>query len=197
MDTVSINIARVAWRYYQPSSPSPPPGSRPAHPEETRLTLKVPFTNEGGLRQIRSAVAKSGLAIRLVPTSGTSIARLIKTKQCRRPATQERCSTGCVLHDQGMHCQRTDVVYHATCKDCGDTYIGTTARRLKDRVDEHESSYRLNIAASALSTHARNTLGTKGSGTRGERETFLRQRFTIKILDQTHWVAAYKRTSRE
>ena len=115
LDKVSIIIARVVHKHLHPRL------VHTARNRDPRFMLKVPFTNDCALRLMRSAVARSGLSIRVVPTSGTKISSIIKREHCQRSPTRERCySPQCVFHDRDMDCQKTHVVYEGTCIHCGD-----------------------------------------------------------------------------
>ena len=46
-----------------------------------------------------------------------------------------------------------NVVYKATCRRCGEDYIGATGRPISERVKEHECSQRLGNTKSALGRH--------------------------------------------
>ena len=133
---------------------------------------------------MRSAIKKSSLPIRIVATSGNTIASLIKREQCRRPPTQDRCSPNCALHSQNMDCQLTHVVYEATCTECGKAYIGATARRITDRVAQHEANFRLGTNDSSLSIHTREAHGSGGLGQPRIRDynSFLNN-FNFRILE--------------
>eukprot|EP00116_Pleurobrachia_bachei_P001879 sb/3462141/ len=168
-----------------------------ATPSDHLHPMKVPYTNEGALRMMRKAVARSGLPIRLVPLSGTKISALIKREHCRQSPTRERCGDDCVIHDYGIDCQRTHTVYQATCNTCDEVYIGTSARRIMERIGEHEASFRLRNTISSIANHARDEHGIEGSGqnyrglsaTRREQlkktnMTSFLEHFDFEIIDQ-------------
>ena len=184
VEVVSIIIAREA-RSHTSRASSQHLDSQPTNkPTEPQFILKVPYTNEGALRIMRSAIKKSSLPIRIVATSGNTIAPLIKREQCRRPPTQDRCSPNCALHSQNMDCRRTHVVYEATFTECGKAYIGATARRIIDRVAQYEASFRLGSNDSTLSIHAREAHSSGGLGQPRIRDynSFLNN-FNFRILE--------------
>ena len=53
-------------------------------------------------------------------------------------------------------CRRTNVVYQATCKLCGSSYIGMTTRALHTRALEHIASARKHSLKSAFGEHYKN-----------------------------------------
>ena len=154
-----------------------PQGAQPRDPDtEPKFILKVPYTNEASLRQITNHAKRSGLGIRVVATSGRTIGSLIKGQLCAPPPSLCQCA----LHLQGLNCQATHIVYKLTCRTCEQSYIGKTSRRLMDRIEEHESSFRL-LQPNTLGVHCREHGFPRG--TRGSRDfpRFL-QHFSVHIL---------------
>ena len=114
--------------------------------------LRVPYVSEETTRKLRKAITMSGLRIRLVTTAGEPVTNLVKATLKRSSIdTDKSCS--CPLHAQDIDCQKRHVVYKATCTECGEQYIGATARPIAQRLKEHESSVRLQNERSSLSDH--------------------------------------------
>ena len=71
-------------------------------------------------------------------------------------------------------------VYQANCNECGDQYIGASRRPILNRIQEHESSFRINNDRTTLGQHAakhRHNDGTIYVPTTGTRnfESFFKQ----------------------
>ena len=113
--------------------------------------MKVPYVNEALTRKIKKAASRSGIPIRVVTTSGRTVKDEVKAALSRRLAPPPPCS--CELHQADIPCQQRNVVYKATCRRCGEDYIGGTGRPLSARVVEHERSQRLGNTKSALGRH--------------------------------------------
>ena len=144
---------------------APTPSKKKKEEKDADFILKIPFTNEAVLRRIRNIVRKSSLPIRVTTTSGTKVGSLIKRDLISNAAM--KCE--CPIHENGSQCDKTHVVYRATCKDCNVDYIGATSRPLKERLGEHESAVRLGASLSALGEHCLSShpeVVTKHLGTR-------------------------------
>ena len=108
--------------------------------------LKIPYINEGFTRKVSSTVKKAGINARIVTQAGRSVKSLISEK------TKKTCN--CELCKSGNDCSTSHFVYQADCNTCGDQYIGASRRPLKNRLQEHESSFRLNNSRTTLGQHA-------------------------------------------
>ena len=149
---VSVTIAEELGKGNS-NTPAPTAPSVPHPPTDTEcFILKTPYTNEGALRKIRKAIRTSGLPIKLVTTSGTTVGSMVK-RSFIASKTTNNCT--CKLHQHNVPCDISHVVYSATCKSCDKQYIGATARPLKHRIQEHESAVRLGqVEKSALGEHS-------------------------------------------
>ena len=142
-------------------------GSSP--PADQQYVLKIPYTNEMALRQVKRAVKSSELPIRVVPSSGKTVANICKNTYRRRNTPD--CD--CTLHQHGINCRIRHAVYRATCKLCHDecTYVGATNRPLMGRINEHEAATRLgHTDASSVAEHANFKHFEHLRGDRGRRE---------------------------
>ena len=124
----------------------------PTPSESPNYVLKIPYINEGFTRKVSSTVKKAGINARIVTQAGRSVKSLIREK------TKNTCE--CELCKSGNDCSTSHFVYQADCNQCGDQYIGASRRPLKNRLQEHESSFRLN--------NSRTTLGQQASEHRME-----------------------------
>ena len=127
-----------------------------------------------------NSVSASGLPIRTVAISGNTISSMVKSNLIKSTTSRD-CD--CELHNNNVPCNATHVVYGATCRLCGKEYIGGTARPLRKRLEEHESSVRLGNIASALGEHSVEEHRDTGRGRKGRRDfgTFFKH-YDIRVL---------------
>ena len=143
------------------------PPAQPTTTTNPQFVMKVPYTNEGALRIYRKAIQKSGLPIRVVPSSGRTIGSMAKSSYTRTRSPD--CN--CPFHQHGIPCNTQHAVYRATCNLCHEVYIGVTNRPLKARLNEHEAATRLgNLDCSTLAEHANTAHFHHLTGTRGSRD---------------------------
>ncbi len=108
--------------------------------------LKIPYINEGFTRKVSATVKKTGINARIVTQAGRSVRSHInidKVNTCK-----------CKLCNTGIDCATRHFVYQASCNKCGDQYIGASRRPILNRIQEHESSVRINNARTTLGQHA-------------------------------------------
>ena len=82
------------------------------------LTLKIPFVSDQINNQIQRTLAKHDVPARVVNPRGKTINDLVKC-----PARNSSVKT-CKIWAAPSLCQRSNVVYIATCSLCGKDYIG-------------------------------------------------------------------------
>ena len=148
--------------------------------------LRVPYCNEATTRMLRNKLKKSHLPIKLVTTSGSSIADVVKRQLKQRVAASEPCD--CILHEHGIPCNNSHVVYQATCQHCQKRYIGQTGRPLLQRLGEHENSTRMGNDKTPLGEHLseehpENVLGEPARGRRNW-ESFL-QNYKVEVIGRS------------
>ena len=115
------------------------------------LTLKIPFVSDQINHQIQRTLAKHDVPARIVNPRGKTINDLVKCPA--RNGSVKTCNSKiCAVPSL---CQRSNVVYIATCSLCGKDYIGMTARKLHDRAREHMLSARKKNDKTALGEHYR------------------------------------------
>ena len=110
--------------------------------------LKIPYINEGFTRRASNTLRKLGINARVVTESGRSVRSLISGT----PVKEKNCQ--CELCNADIDCTTRHYVYKARCTKCGDLYIGASRRPVKGRINEHESSFRLNNSRTTLGHHA-------------------------------------------
>ena len=115
------------------------------------LTLKIPFVSDQINHQIQRTLAKHDVPARVVNPRGKTINDLVKCPA--RNGSVKTCNSK--ICAAPSLCQRSNVVYIATCSLCGKDYIGMTARKLHDRAREHMLSARKKDDKTALGEHYR------------------------------------------
>ena len=121
-------------------------------PEEQKTTCNVlfvrfPFVRDAFNSSIKGLFKKYEIPARLVNPGGQT---LFNFAQERKPSQRTCRSSIC---PQPSICQWSSVVYEATCRVCGHSYIGMTSRRLHDRVREHMASAPKNDEKTAFGVH--------------------------------------------
>ena len=118
-------------------------------PKQTTFTFNIPYIDDKFNANIKRILTKHNIPARLTNTRGRTVRELAK-----RPANKKTSCKSKACPAPGI-CQRSSVVYKATCTTCSDFYIGMTERRLHDRAREHLTAARERSKASALGEHYR------------------------------------------
>ena len=120
--------------------------------DNTLFTLKIPFISDTFNYNVRQILNKHNIPARLTNTPGLTLRKLSTKKQQRTNATcnKRTCPAPTI-------CQRTNIVYEATCNICQQTYIGQTTRRLHERAREHMTAATNGQRSSALGEHYADT----------------------------------------
>ena len=115
----------------------------------TTFTFNIPYIIDKFNANVKHILTKHNIPARLTNLRGRTVREL-----ARRPAnTPSRCqSKACPA--PGI-CQRSSVIYKATCRICGLFYVGLTQRKLHDRAREHVTATRKRSRSSALGEHYR------------------------------------------
>lgn len=132
-------IRRACRRMPPTQSLRPRPHRR--SPPEGVLTL--PYISEPILHQVRRAVARSGLNLRIAQTSGQTLRSILTRSALEKPPCPgRRDCPACLAGLQGGRCATKNVVYRLKCTLCSECYIGETKRPLRERLMEHRRAAR-------------------------------------------------------
>ena len=127
---------------------------------ENDINFKIPFVNDQCNRKIKKLIKKYKLPIKLINEFGhQSASHLGNNKGYRKDCPCNVCKD---LQTCKYSCRDRFVVYRYTCIQCGDFYIGKTARMLKTRHHEHKKAIENKSCNSALYTHLMNKHGGIG-----------------------------------
>ena len=101
-------------------------------------------------------VRESGLGIKLVEKTGTSVKGLLQRSDPLKK--DRRCKEGdcivCVTGGRG-NCRTSGVTYELKCKLCDSVYVGETGRSAYVRGKEHLAAMDSDLDSSVLSRHFR------------------------------------------
>ena len=114
------------------------------------FVYKIPFVSDAFNRGVNRILQKHNIPARLTNHRHKNIQALTKRTSLTQPTTCK--SESCAVD---RRCQEQFVVYKATCRLCGSTYIGQTTRTLHDRAREHVLSAKKKDTVSALGIHYR------------------------------------------
>ena len=119
-----------------------------------RSVVFIPATPKSVLkRKYEEIVKKSGIPMKVVEKSGTTIKKKLQTsnpfkdKHCRDKENCFVCRTG------GSNCRREGINYSITCDLCNAVYIGESGRNAYTRGQEHEKEYQRKSNQSVLWRH--------------------------------------------
>ena len=114
------------------------------------FVYKIPFVSDAFNRDVNRILQRHNIPARLTNHRHKNIQALTKRTSLTQPTTCK--SESCAV---GRRCQERFIVYKATCRQCGSTYIGQTTRTLHDRVRKHVLSAKKKDTVSALGIHYR------------------------------------------
>ncbi|XGW03292.1 hypothetical protein V3C99_014911 [Haemonchus contortus] len=121
---------------------------------EGKVPFVLPFISDEVSTAIRKCLKRAGLensvAIINVPPFNLK-QRLVRNRQYDRLCTTSNCVV-CPAGREG-DCAMSGVVYKITCRNCGDEYIGETARPLHVRIKEHLDGMNRSRESTALGAH--------------------------------------------
>ena len=118
-------------------------------PQRSRdqLILKFPFVSDNFNYAMKRILARYDLPVRIVNYRGQTLREFTKRQAVKPSACKSKqCPAPGI-------CQRSSVVYLATCLLCDATYVGMTTRTLHERATEHIGSARRGDANSAFGDH--------------------------------------------
>ena len=150
--------------------------------------LQLPFINEGFTRQVKKALEKSNLNVRVVCKSGQELKSMLKPKSSKL-CNQENCH----LCTNDIPCKLKHFVYEFTRNHCTKTvntennkYIGASRRVARERLGEHEQAVRKFNTRTTLGQHMVEKHSNLKPSTLGKRTDFknLFTHFTPKILSR-------------
>ncbi len=95
------------------------------------LYFPIPYISDAIDNRIKRIFQKEGIPIRLVHKSFT-LRQALKPRKKLDGCKKSDCPTS----EKGL-CFLKDVVYRITCNKCKEIYIGSTIRKLHDRIKEH------------------------------------------------------------
>lgn len=120
-----------------------------------KSVIFVPATPSSMLKKrLQRDVNESGLKIKIVEKSGTSIKRILQRSD---PFKEKKCSKDdCLVCSTGGSgpCSTTNVNYRIKCNECDSTYIGETSRSTYTRGKEHLRALNAKSENSVLWKHA-------------------------------------------
>ena len=104
------------------------------HPEGV---LVLPYTSNATTHQVRKAVKRSGLNIRVAHKSGPQLRSILTRSALETHPCPGR--TNCLACNAGLQgkCEMKNVVYRLECSLCSKKYIGETKRPVRERLMEH------------------------------------------------------------
>ena len=107
-----------------------PQQRRSVQPNE-HTTLRLPFISDQFNHGVNQLLKKHEIPARLVNQRGTTLSDLTKRRRPTGPTCKSKLCPAPTI------CQRSHVVYLATCELCGSKYVGMTVRQLHARALEH------------------------------------------------------------
>uniref|UniRef100_A0A7I4Y8Y3 Reverse transcriptase domain-containing protein n=1 Tax=Haemonchus contortus TaxID=6289 RepID=A0A7I4Y8Y3_HAECO len=119
-----------------------------------KIPFVLPFISDEVSATIRKCLKRSGLenVVTIVNVPPLNLKkRLVRNRLYDRLCTTSNCVV-CTAGREG-DCNMSGVVYKITCRDCGDEYIGETARPLHVRVKEHIDGMKRLNESTALGSH--------------------------------------------
>ena len=114
----------------------------------TQFTFKVQFVSDAFNSTIRRILRKHNIPARLVNPRGRTLQQLMRKKTETSPACPRR--NACPAPEI---CQKTSVIYQASCRLCGADYVGMTTRHLHDRMREHIYAAKQKLSSAAFGDH--------------------------------------------
>ena len=122
------------------------PKKTPKHQSEPRPTLTIPYISSAFTNDIKKAVKRCNLDIRLIQRPQSSLKNLLVEsrpydKACKDTTKCNVCRNS--PSTPNSHCSQKDIVYSIKCDLCHDNdavYIGETSRPLSQRFQEHYRS---------------------------------------------------------
>ena len=110
-------------------------GRRHRHNQHSSTSLfNIPIIDDKFNRDIKRLLTKHNILARLTYKRGLTSRSLTNTTPARKTTGKSKSCPA-----PGI-CQRSSVVYEATCTICGKTYIGMTTRKLHERAREHTTA---------------------------------------------------------
>ena len=104
--------------------------------------LALLYVLETVTHQVRKALRKSGLNVRIAQKSGPTLRSVLTTSALERPQCPGcRDCLACLAGLQGK-CGTKNVVYHLVCALCHEVYVGGTTCPVRDRLMEHRRGAR-------------------------------------------------------
>ncbi|XGW34489.1 hypothetical protein V3C99_018419 [Haemonchus contortus] len=121
---------------------------------DEKIPFVLPFISDEVSGAVRKCLKRSGLenAVSIVNAPPFNLKkRLVRNRLYDRLCT----TSNCVVCPASRECDGTmsGVVYKITCRDCGNEYIGETARPLHVRIKEHIDGTKRLKGSTALGTH--------------------------------------------
>ena len=113
-----------------------------------KCLFKVPFISSKCNKEIRKAIDKYNLPVKMVNEFGKQSATQLSNKSENNICTCDICS-----QLNKYSCKDRFVVYKYTCKRCNEFYVGKTVRKFSVRHNEHRRAINNKSISSALYEH--------------------------------------------
>ena len=109
--------------------------------KESIPTLTIPYVSSGFTNDIKRAVKRSNLNVRIIQRPQSSLKNILvesrpHDKSCKDVSKFPICHNSSIP----VQCSQKDVVYLINCDPCGRGYVGETSRPLVVRYKEHYRS---------------------------------------------------------
>ena len=109
--------------------------------KESLPTLTIPYVSSGFTNDIKRAVKRSNLNVRIIQRPQSSLKNLLvesrpHDKSCKDVSKCPICHNSSIP----VQCSQKDVVYLINCDLCGRGYVGETSRPLVVRYKQHYRS---------------------------------------------------------
>ena len=146
-DAIDATKTKLARNNYPANWTQPQPRRRRTKPTTPLFTFNIPFIDDKFNSNVKRLLTKHNIPARLTNRRGLTLRDLTRATT---PPSKACRSKNCPA--PGI-CQRSGVIYKATCTLCGLSYIGMTRRKLHERAREHVSAARDRSPTSAFGEH--------------------------------------------